>query len=524
MIVHVNRLKLYPSPTKNSVRKVLEEEEDKENTQQGGESSEDEEGGPKITSQLCQLVKLLGKKSKSSTTKKNMNGDGEGAMPTTGEIEIENAVPAELIRLSKQVNKLMKTSKSTEGEGKRSSAQTTPPPTVTDSETEKPQTETEKQKIIVDHRRRNQKLEYLVRGMNEPVAMATWIRGTDITDKELIERYTSNRIYPTTRSRTVIRPSVNVLSTKGKDLPDATKSPLSIWSLVVIFLLVVRLLAGSPVPKLGALYNCEETKYTGVYTLPKELTCDELKATPSKINSFEALIKQYHPKTTQIPIYHCTAFKVTITCKNIFFEEKHRHVEEVRVTAEECLRAVRYKMFRNVRLRNLRPGVWGNDPHKNYNCAWLSAKTNRYLDMRMAVYTGSLEGADTRLHNDLTNSVCQYKKRYCVPREQPNSILAWERSQHAFKIYRPMGVHPVKQLNSFFLIPNLAIGGTVVSETKNAYLLDTGYQVIRRNNGTFHVPLAFQNYSDNTLKTLSQTPNGILRKGKLRVGSCMNLK
>jgi hypothetical protein len=504
-LVHVNRLKLYPEPSKNSIRNIPKKGADGAPTPDGSESQEEPEEPTKITDQLCQLVKSIGKKSKNTNTKPM---EGPISTQQKNEIEVLDATPVELISLKKKVDRLAtSTAKPKEsgvegGEMKSDTRekQRVPPPRV--------------QQIIIDHRRRRQHLEYLVRGLNDPVSAATWVKISDITDKDMILDYTRGQTsYPATRSRRRVHPTINAIR-PGNRTPDIT---FSLMVAIILFILWWPTTLGSSVPDLGVLYNCEATKYAGVYTLPKGLDCDNVKATPEKINNFEALIKQYHPKTTRIPIYHCTAYKVTLKCREdlVFTKQHSRSSEEIQVTAEDCIRAVRYKMFKNIHLRMVRPGTWGNMPHKNYDCAYMSTKRTSYIDARMFQYTGQLEGADTRIHNDLTSTTCDYKRRYCTPIEQPNSSIVWERTVHAFKIYRSLGVHPVKQLGTFILVPNLAIGGTIVTETKYTYLLDVGYQIIRKNNGTYHTPLAFQNYSDYYVSNTKSNAQRDVAEGKI---------
>ena len=68
---------------------------------------------------------------------------------------------------------------------------------------------------------------------------------------------------------------------------------------------------------------------------------------------------------------------------------------------------------------------------------------------------------------------------------------------------------------SYFLIPNLGIGGSSIDEDDNAYLLDTGYQIIKKNEGTYHVPKAFANYSEQYVKSTKSNVQRDLGEGQL---------
>ena len=78
-----------------------------------------------------------------------------------------------------------------------------------------------------------------------------------------------------------------------------------------------------------------------------------------------------------------------------------------------------------------------------------------------------------------------------------------------------MRTFPVKQIDNYFLIPNLGIGGSSIEEDENAYLLDTGYQIIKKNKGTYHVPKAFANYSEQYVKSTKSDVQRDLGEGQL---------
>ena len=99
-----------------------------------------------------------------------------------------------------------------------------------------------------------------------------------------------------------------------------------------------------------------------------------------------------------------------------------------------------------------------------------------------------LEGDDPRVQQKLTSTDCYYRKNFCAPKESPDTKIVWTSAKHDSSIYHSMGIFPVKQIDNYFLVPNLGIGGSSIEEDENAYLLDTGYQIIKKNKGTYHVP------------------------------------
>ena len=65
------------------------------------------------------------------------------------------------------------------------------------------------------------------------------------------------------------------------------------------------------------------------------------------------------------------------------------------------------------------------------------------------------------------------------------------------------------------LIPLLGVGGSIISETGRVYLLDTGYQIVRRNNGTFHIPPSFKSYSRKYVKNTRSSVQRDLAEGRI---------
>ena len=347
---------------------------------------------------------------------------------------------------------------------------------------------------IINHRRRNKTLEYLIQNENETPATAVWERSTDIENTDLISKYLKTQEhYPTTRSKTRLIASVNVLGTVSHRMPS--------WYqvLLLIFLIYLALpLTQSQTPNLGPLYNCDITQYMGVYTIPNPLSCLD---NPSghEIHSFEAQVNQYQPPTTQIPIYLCTLTKVTLTCSETFFASKEKQIATAAAPfpIASCRRASYLKTSQYGKLIPSGFNVWKTPSKKHYKCEWLKTKISIYYSLIVTAYTATLEGDDKQLHQTLTSSKCNYHSHSCAPIEQPYSTIVWRNFNHKFTIYKNRGVFPVKQINNFFLVPSLGIGGTIVSETASAsaYLLDTGFQIIRKNKGTSHIPQSFYNYS-----------------------------
>ena len=127
----------------------------------------------------------------------------------------------------------------------------------------------------------------------------------------------------------------------------------------------------------------------------------------------------------------------------------------------------------------------------------------------MKVHTALLEGNDHHLRNQITNTPCIYEDFHCIPEEEPLTQIIWDISNHKFTIYRDIGLDPAKRIRDYILIPLLGIAGAVTEEEGNAALLETGYQIIKTQNGTWHTPPKFENISR---EYVTQTVSNVQRE------------
>ena len=368
--------------------------------------------------------------------------------------------------------------------------------------------------IIIKHRTRNRSPEYLIHDRNAPPASAVWVKSRDIENTDLLSRYVkAQEQYPATRSKTRLTAPITVLGSTFRP----SLYPLYLLITLIVFCIALPLTQGKK-PQLGPLYNCDVTQYMGVYTIPNPLNCLD---NPSghEIHSFEAQINQYHPPITKLPLYLCTLHKIILTCSENFFAAKETHITTIPTpfSLSECRRAAYLKTSQYGRLLPSGIKTWKTHTKQHYTCAWLKTKTTVYYALTVTTYTATLQGDNPHIQQTLTVSQCNYYSFYCTPNEQPLSTIVWRSSKHTFTVFTNRGIFPVKQINNFFLIPALGIGGTTIKETGTppAYLLDTGYQVIQKNKGTFHVPLSFTNYSQQYVKHTKSNTQRDLGQGRV---------
>ena len=139
--------------------------------------------------------------------------------------------------------------------------------------------------------------------------------------------------------------------------------------------------------------------------------------------------------------------------------------------------------------------TWTSAQVKHYTCNFDETTTVHYPKLTLTEYPAAREGDDPHIHQSLTQTPCLYKKSYCIPQEYPKSLIIWPKVKHDSRLYHSMGIFPVKQIDNYFLIPALGIGGSSIDEDENGILLNDGYQIIKQSKGTYHTTESFNNHS-----------------------------
>ena len=78
-----------------------------------------------------------------------------------------------------------------------------------------------------------------------------------------------------------------------------------------------------------------------------------------------------------------------------------------------------------------------------------------------------------------------------------------------------MGIFPVKQIDNYFLIPTLGIGGSSIDKDENAILLNDGYQIIKQKEDAYHTTETFSNHSKQYVRSTKSNAQRDLVGGQL---------
>ena len=201
-------------------------------------------------------------------------------------------------------------------------------------------------------------------------------------------------------------------------------------------------------PILGKLFNCESTTYAGIYAIPDPFQC--LKTSKlAKINSFDAEIWHYKPRSTRFPIFRCTLMNVELFCSENFLWMKRKKEFDtyLDISVPECRNAQITKKFANFPLIPNGFNSYHTDKaSKHYTCRYGRDTSVWYKHLTITKSYAHVEGDDVRIVQEITNSKCFFRRLHCIPMESPNEKLIWHAVEHDYNIYHSLGVHSVKQI------------------------------------------------------------------------------
>ena len=87
---------------------------------------------------------------------------------------------------------------------------------------------------------------------------------------------------------------------------------------------------------------------------------------------------------------------------------------------------------------------------------------------------GFLKGDNPIIHQEFTSTNCVYRKRNCIPEENPKTQLVWNSVPHQAELYKSLGLFNVTQIKSYVIIGELAVGGGIIRNEGQSMLLDNG--------------------------------------------------
>ena len=234
-------------------------------------------------------------------------------------------------------------------------------------------------------------------------------------------------------------------------------------------------------PVLGPAYDCTTLKRVGVYTSPVSPVCKTVGMT--KIIHLTGKVSKYRQVVRNIRLYNCITERVTLKCREKFFGAELRTIntQELYTSPNECLKAINTKQSTYGPIKHIKGAIWVSQSSVSYNCQWLHTVKRVFTKITIFTYMGELVDSNPVIHQDVTNSICNYKYRFCRPIERAKSILTWNYRPLSISVFHNLGFFNATKIDNYILIAKLGIGVSIIRNVSGTYLLDIGYLVSRIN-------------------------------------------
>ena len=326
--------------------------------------------------------------------------------------------------------------------------------------------------MVLNHRNRNQRLEFLIKRVGDDDSLAFWEKDVTLKGNPRIQEYLNQLDKPNTRSKSR---NTTALVYTARNKPT-TPLKTMLFHLIVMQCLISQTLTN---PDIGTLYDCSIVKPMGSFILPIEPICNQLHG--HSVHTFTAEVRQYRQSISNIKIYHCFREKVTLTCKETFFgiDTEKIKVQQLPTDLSMCQTALRSKVTPYGKLKKVNLNSWVSTDHKAFNCKWMTSKSISFLRIKLDRYIGQIYDEDPTIIQDLTDTTCNFTTRFCRPQEKPLGLITWFFKPLKIQIFNSLGHFNITRLHNYIVIPTLSIGGSIIRETENTWLLDVGYLVIK---------------------------------------------
>ena len=349
---------------------------------------------------------------------------------------------------------------------------TTTPPLV--QENSEPIVQWDDDIVILKHRNRNQRVDYLIKKTSDPDHLAHWVTSRDLGDNPLVQTYLNNLPKPSTRQNQPATPTTSqtalVYNTR-----QAAQKKITFFFLYQLVMIFCFFSPSSSQPQLGPLFDCSIVHKLGIYSTPIEPLCQNFHL--NDVKHYKADVRRYRETIHNLNLYHCTTERITLKCKENFLGviSKSINIKMLSTTFPTCISAIKTKKTSHGPLVKIGPSLWQSKQAKAFDCTWMETNSITFVRLKISRYTGHIRDRDPTIHQDLTSTPCTLSNPYCRPREKPLSIITWVFKLPTFQIFQSLGIFNVSQIHQYVLIPKLAVGGSIIKKTLTSFLTDTGY-------------------------------------------------
>ena len=222
----------------------------------------------------------------------------------------------------------------------------------------------------------------------------------------------------------------NVVDAQPRRLPLQVRRGYTLFTLGVNICFML-MLCGFPLPAsagspdIGSVYDCSLIRHEGLYTLPRDLVCEDF-AKIERVHTFKAEVKHFKQTTQTINLYHCKQEQVTLACNEDFFGEEHKQlsIKPQKVSDGLCRQAVTSKITPYGMLVKRSSNTWISRDRKSFHCKWLRKEIVTFSRIRVTRYHGVVLNDNKVLEQDVTETECTVLDK-SVPVEQLQSVIIW---------------------------------------------------------------------------------------------------
>ena len=138
----------------------------------------------------------------------------------------------------------------------------------------------------------------------------------------------------------------------------------------------------------------------------------------------------------------------------------------------QCSKAVANNFTPYGVLHQKGPNVWQNKNNLKYKCKRWKALYATETIFTVTKYIGEHINGEKIVNQDITDSKLLYNRYFEVPEENEKAVIVWRDSK--FKKYRfeTLGKTEVHKLNSYLLLVDLNLGGSILSKSKDQNLIE----------------------------------------------------
>jgi hypothetical protein len=329
------------------------------------------------------------------------------------------------------------------------------------------------EKILKHKDDNNGNTSYLIKWKDYSHRHNSWVKEEDILDNTLLRNYETDQQGKFMRG---------IFSTQKKR--SAWK-----WNCCAIICMIITLFL---IPKTCGQnitgYDCDEASHERIVKINELQDCmAPEKRSLSQTTTYNATILKYAMRITNFEIWNCHKFKAKLKCRETWYWSKKKKVStrSMKVSEKECREMVNKVRSGSKTYAEVKRGEFVLKTHDHFKCVYAETKSIQFTHQAVRRAHAQVRGSLQKIRTRLTNTECLHKKGTCVA-EEDNSRIIWNLTSHDFRKFKPIGTYLVHQVEDFYMVPALFIGGPaqIISKDKQKIQLTNGYIIQKQEDNT----------------------------------------